>query len=168
MLVAAMNPCPCGYFTDPRKPCKCSAPQIDRYLARISGPLLDRIDIQIEVPATEYRQLATETGGESSAAVRERVVKGRAVQGERFQHSPNIAVNSDMGSREIRKYCRIDAEGQKMLKAAMDTMGLSARGYDRILKVSRTIADLEGAMNIRPEHLAEAIQYRNLDRELWI
>ncbi|MDP8229471.1 MAG: YifB family Mg chelatase-like AAA ATPase [Candidatus Electryoneaceae bacterium] len=168
ILAASMNPCPCGYYGHPTKECRCSTTQVQRYRQHISGPLLDRIDIQIEVPAVEYRQLAAETGGEPSADVGSRVIQARSIQAERFQHSKHTNVNGDMESRDIRKYCRIDADGAKLLKTAMDSMGLSARGYDRILKVSRTIADLDGSLKILPEHLAEAIQYRSLDQELWM
>lgn len=165
ILVAAMNPCPCGYEGHPTKECRCGPLQVQKYLSHISGPLMDRIDIHIEVPAVQYKDLAAESGGESSAAIRARVLEARRRQSERFQHIPKLHVNADMATREIRKYCRINADGETLLKTAMDTMGLSARGYDRILKVSRTIADLEGRLEIRPEHLAEAIQYRSLDRE---
>jgi len=166
-LVAAMNPCPCGYYGHPTRDCRCSATQVQKYLAHISGPLLDRIDIHIEVPAIEYKDLTSEMSSEKSEAIRERVMNARHVQTERFQHVQALTVNADMGTREIRKYCRIDKDGATLLKSAMDSLGLSARAYDRIIKVSRTIADLEGVLNIRPEHLAEAIQYRNLDREMW-
>ncbi|MFH0764892.1 MAG: YifB family Mg chelatase-like AAA ATPase [Calditrichota bacterium] len=168
ILIAAMNPCPCGYFSHPARECRCSATQVQKYLSHISGPLVDRIDIQIEVPAVEYRDLASTTSSESSDKIRERVVAARQVQSERFQHVKHVSVNADIGSKELAKYCRIDSDGQKLLKAAMDSMGLSARGYDRILKVSRTIADMERSLSIKPEHLAEAIQYRSLDRELWM
>jgi len=167
-LVAAMNPCPCGYYGHPTRECRCSATQVQKYLAHISGPLLDRIDIHVEVPAIEYKHLAAESSGEKSAGIRERVISARHIQAERFQHVRSISVNADMGTREIRKYCPIDKEGELLLKSAMDSLGLSARAYDRIIKVSRTIADLDMSANIRPEHLAEAIQYRNLDREFWI
>ncbi len=168
VLVAAMNPCPCGYYGHPTRECRCSAVQVQKYLSHISGPLIDRIDIQIEVPAVEYRDLSAEAGGEPSAAIRDRVVEARRIQAERFQHVRGMSVNADISPRGLERYCRLDEEGKKLLKVAMDTMGISARGYSRILKVSRTIADLDGAVEIRPEHLAEAIQYRNLDRDLWI
>ncbi len=167
VLVAAMNPCPCGYYGHPTRECHCGFTQIQRYRSKVSGPLLDRIDIHIEVPAVEYKDLASIGGGETSQTVRARVIEARRVQQERFQHLKHVNVNSDMGSRDIRRVCRLNAEGQNLLKTAMDTLGLSARGYDRILKVSRTIADLEGSLDIKPEHLAEAIQYRSLDREFW-
>jgi magnesium chelatase family protein len=165
ILIAAMNPCPCGFYGHPTKECRCAPVQVQKYLSHISGPLLDRIDIHIEVPAVKYQELASEKSGESSANIRERVLKARGIQRERFQQIPKMHVNSDMGTREIRKHCRINSDGEKLLKSAMDSMGLSARGYDRILKVSRTIADLEGSSDIRPEHLSEAIQYRSLDRD---
>jgi len=167
ILVAAMNPCPCGYSGHPGRECRCSYTQIQKYRSKISGPLLDRIDIHIEVPAVEYNDLVGVADGEPSEKVRDRVLAARQIQRERFQHLKNVNVNADMGTRELRKTCRIDADGQNLLKTAMDTMGLSARGYDRILKVSRTIADLEESFSIKPEHLAEAIQYRNLDRDYW-
>ncbi len=167
-LVAAMNPCPCGYYGHPTRECRCTATQVQKYLSHISGPLLDRIDIHIEVPAIEYKDMTSDASGEASSVIRKRVIAARHVQAERFQHVKSLSVNADMGTREVRKYCQIDKEGQALLKSAMDQMGLSARAYDRIIKVSRTIADLEESLNIKPEHLAEAIQYRNLDRELWL
>ena len=167
ILMAAMNPCPCGYRGHPTKPCRCNDSQVQKYHHHISGPLLDRIDIQIEVPAVEYKQLTEASGGEPSTGIRERVAKARTRQVERFQHSSKIAVNGDMGTRETRKYCVVDAEGEKIIKQAMDTLGLSARAYDRILKVSRTIADLSESLNIRAEHVAEAVQYRSLDRDFF-
>jgi magnesium chelatase family protein len=167
MLAAAMNPCPCGYFTDPNKECTCSTPLIQRYMSKISGPLLDRIDIHIEVPAVKYKELSADTKSESSAAVRERVIKARQIQLKRFSEARHIFNNGDMGSKEVRIYCRLDSAGADLLKMAMTKLGLSARAYDRILKVSRTIADLDNSDNILPQHLSEAIQYRSLDRELW-
>lgn len=168
MLVAAMNPCPCGYYGHPSKECRCNPAQVQRYLNHISGPLLDRIDIHIEVPAVEYKQLTDPSDGEPSAEIRERVTAARRIQAERYSRKKNTKINGDIGSRDIRKYCQVDKEGADLLKAAIDRMGLSARAYDRILKVSRTIADLEESVQILPQHLAEAIQYRNLDRELWL
>ncbi len=167
MLAAAMNPCPCGYYTDPTKECTCAPPQIQKYMARISGPLLDRIDIHIEVPAVKYKDISAESKGETSTQIRERVIKARKIQLERFSHLKNIFTNGDMGSKEVRQYCKIDSAGSELLKMAMTKLGLSARAYDRILKVSRTIADLEASENILPQHISEAIQYRSLDRELW-
>jgi magnesium chelatase family protein len=167
MLAAAMNPCPCGYFTDPNKECTCAPPQIQRYMAKISGPLLDRIDIHIEVPAVKYKELSAETKSETSAQIRERIIKARKIELNRFASMKNIFCNGDMGTKEIREYCKLDSASAELLKMAMTKLGLSARAYDRILKVSRTIADLEASENILPQHISEAIQYRSLDRELW-
>ena len=163
-----LHGCSCGFHTHPTKECRCTPGQIQKYMSRISGPLLDRIDIHMEVPAIEYKDMTSDVSGEASSVIRKRVIAARHVQAERFQHVKSLSVNADMGTREVRKYCQIDKEGQALLKSAMDQMGLSARAYDRIIKVSRTIADLEESLNIKPEHLAEAIQYRNLDRELWL
>lgn len=167
MLASAMNPCPCGYFTDPNKECTCAPPQIQKYMAKISGPLLDRIDIHIEVPAVKYKELAAETKSESSSVIRDRVITARKIQLKRFTGSNNIYNNGDMGSREVRQFCTLDSAGAELLKMAMTKLGLSARAYDRILKVSRTIADLDSSERILPQHISEAIQYRSLDRELW-
>jgi magnesium chelatase family protein len=167
MLASAMNPCPCGYFTDPNKECTCSPPLIQKYMSKISGPLLDRIDIHIEVPSVKYKELSAEVTGEKSETIRERVINARAVQLQRFVEIDYIYTNGDMGSKEIRKFCKLDSSGEELLKMAMTKIGLSARAYDRILKVSRTIADLENSANIQPQHISEAIQYRSLDRELW-
>ncbi|MBD3410362.1 MAG: YifB family Mg chelatase-like AAA ATPase [Ignavibacteriales bacterium] len=167
MLAAAMNPCPCGYFTDPTRECTCAPTAIQRYMARISGPLLDRIDIHIEAPAVKYNDLADKTTGERSEAIRERVSRAREIQQRRFMDSSHIFSNADMGSREVRNYCRLDTAGAELLKTAMTRLGLSARAYDRILKVSRTIADLDESREIEQRHITEAIQYRALDRELW-
>lgn len=165
MLVAAMNPCPCGYYGDPKKTCHCSPHQIQRYRSRVSGPLLDRIDIQIDVPAVRYEELTSMVPGEASAAIRARVLQARQIQHARFADNPRVHCNAGMGAKELGRYCRMDAECHQMMRMAMDDMNLSARAYDRILKVSRTLADLEGADNIQPQHLAEAIQYRSLDRQ---
>ena len=167
MLVAAMNPCPCGYYNHPTKPCTCKPGQVETYLSRISGPLLDRIDLHIETFPIPYEELATKKPGEKSAVVRERVVKARMIQVERFADVPGIHCNAQMTAKMIQKYCDLDAQCGLLLKNAMERLGLSARARDRILKVSRTIADLAGSENIQPEHLAEAIQYRSLDRENW-
>lgn len=167
MLAAAMNPCPCGFYTDPTKECTCNLQMIQKYMTKVSGPLLDRIDIHIEVPAVKYKELASNNGGESSIEIRKRVVNARKIQRERFSDIPHIFTNADMGSREVRHFCRIDSAGSELLKMAITKLGLSARAYDRILKVSRTIADLENSENILPHHVSEAIQYRSLDRELW-
>lgn len=163
MLAAAMNPCPCGYFTDPQRECACSPPQIQRYRSRISGPLLDRIDLHIDVPPLRYRELATETQGEPSEAVRARVKRARALQHERFKRTRTFC-NAQMSTKQIRRHCPVGPDGQRLLETAIERLGLSARAHDRILKVARTIADLEGHEAIRTDHLAEAIQYRTLDR----
>ncbi len=165
MLVAAMNPCPCGYFTDPRKPCKCSPTQIDKYLSRISGPLIDRIDIHIEVPPVPYRELRAARDGSDSAALRAQVLKARQVQRERFGRDSTI-LNARMSSKQLRKHCRLDEAGEQMLKQALTELGLSARAHDKILRVARTIADLAGEPDLRAEHVSEAIMYRRLDRQL--
>ncbi len=166
MLVAAMNPCACGYFGDPKRECRCSPVQVEKYRQRISGPLLDRIDIHVEAPAVEYRDLASDVRAEPSRAIRERVEAARGVQGARFART-KIASNARMTPAALKTHCRLDAESQEMLRMAMSELQLSARAYDRILKVSRTIADLAGVEAIAAEHLAEAIQYRTLDRNLW-
>ena len=168
ILIAAMNPCPCGYYGHPARECRCNATQVQKYLGHISGPLIDRIDIQIEVPAVEYRHLSGTSSGDSSEVIRNRAVEARRIQAERYQHVKNVNVNADIGPKELARYCKLSSDSQNLLKTAMESLGLSARGYDRILKVSRTIADLEKSLNINPEHLAEAIQYRNLDRDLWM
>jgi magnesium chelatase family protein len=167
MLAAAMNPCPCGFFSDPTRNCTCSPPQIQRYVAKISGPLLDRIDIHIEVPAVKYKELRGNEEVESSASVRGRVVRAHGVQVERFRGEKGVYANSQMPPKLIRKHCAISAEGETLLENAIARLGLSARAHDRVLKVSRTIADLEGAESIDPRHLREAIQYRTLDRTYW-
>ena len=166
MLVAAMNPCPCGFFSDPNRDCKCTPNQIQNYVSRISGPLLDRIDIQVEVPAVKYAELANETTGEPSAHVQERVEKARQAQQQRFADTV-IHANANMESKQIREYCKIDSQAQDLLRIAINQLGLSARAYDRILKVARTIADLDGNPHIETVHVSEAIQYRSLDRSFW-
>lgn len=167
MLAAAMNPCPCGFYTDPTKECTCAPPQIQRYMAKISGPLLDRIDIHIEVPAVKYKDLSMVSSSEKSENIRIRVIKARQIQQKRFEGTKHIFTNGDMGSKEVREYCRLNEAGSELLRMAMTKLGLSARAYDRILKVSRTIADLDESGAILPQHISEAIQYRSLDRELW-
>ncbi len=166
MLVAAMNPCPCGHYgeNNPAHPCTCTPAQIHRYLGKISGPLLDRIDIQCEIEAVPYEQLRDSQPGESSAAIRERVLRARARQNERFKDSKIVHCNAMMSAKMVREYCVIDEESDKMLEMMMGKLGLSARAYDRILKVARTIADLEGKEGIEKKHLMEAISYRSLDR----
>jgi len=166
MLAAAMNPCPCGHFNDPTRDCKCSPIQIQRYISKISGPLLDRIDIHLDVPAVRFKELASEAPTESSAEIRERVVRARRVQLERFQ-GENIFCNAQMTPRLIRKYCVVDSASKALLENALTRLGLSARAYDRILKVSRTLADMEGKDKIESGHVSEAIQYRTLDRSFW-
>jgi magnesium chelatase family protein len=165
ILVAAMNPCPCGYLGDPKHPCKCPPLHIERYMGRISGPLMDRIDMHIEVPSVPYQELAATKDGTSSTAMREHVQRARTVQAKRFTTGGTL--NSRMSTRQLRRHCVLDAESQGLLQTAMDNLGLSARAHDRILRVARTIADLGGAEEIRAGHLTEAIGYRSLDRRLW-
>lgn len=167
MLIASMNPCPCGYFNHPEKECTCSPMVVQRYLNKISGPLLDRIDLHVEVTPVSFNELSSQRTSEHSDAVRERVLKAREIQDKRFEGQTGIYANAQMGSKQLKEICVINSVGQTLLKTAMDRLNLSARAYDRILKVSRTIADLAGSEDIRPEHLAEAIQYRSLDREGW-
>ncbi len=167
MLVAAMNPCPCGYYNHPEKECVCSIGAIKNYLNKISGPLLDRIDIQIEVVPVPFKDLAKVQPSESSAEIRKRVTKAREIQQKRFADYPGVYSNAQMNSKLMQKFCVVDEAGTQLLKAAIEKMGLSARAYDRILKVSRTIADLEGQENILSHHIAEAIQYRSLDKDSW-
>jgi len=164
MLVAAMNPCPCGYYTDPRKPCRCTPNQIQRYLARLSGPLVDRIDIHIEVPPVPFRELRSSRDGTDSASLRQQVLKARRIQQERFGSATHL--NAHMGPSEIKKHCKLDDQAEGLLRQAITELGLSARAHDKVLRVARTIADLDGDENIAVHHLAEAIQYRRLDRRL--
>ncbi|PIQ16980.1 MAG: magnesium chelatase, partial [Flavobacteriales bacterium CG18_big_fil_WC_8_21_14_2_50_32_9] len=167
MLIASMNPCPCGYYNHPEKDCVCSPGVVQKYLSKISGPLLDRIDLHVEVTPVSFSELSTTSNGESSEVIRARVIKAREIQEQRFKENEGVHANAQISSKTIKEICQIDAVGTQLLKTAMDKLGLSARAYDRILKVSRTIADLEGSENIKSEHLAEAIQYRSLDREGW-
>ena len=168
MLAAAMNPCPCGYFNDKSRECHCTPPLIQRYVAKVSGPLLDRIDIHIEVPAVQYRELRGGAASESSAVIRGRVLKARERQRERFSSAKEtIYSNAQMGTRQIRTFCELGADAEKLLERAMQQQGLTARAHDRILKVARTIADLDGAESLTVGHIAEAIQYRTLDRSYW-
>ncbi|MDP3930012.1 MAG: YifB family Mg chelatase-like AAA ATPase [Bacteroidota bacterium] len=167
MLVASMNPCPCGYFNHPEKECVCGLPQVQRYLSKISGPLLDRIDIHIEVTPVNFDQLTDMRKAEPSINIRERVIKAREIQGARYTDMDGIYCNAQMSSTMAREYCQLTTVGQNLLKNAMNKLQLSARAYDRILKVARTISDLAGSEEIKIEHLAEAIQYRSLDRESW-
>ena len=162
-----MKPCPCGHLTDPSRTCVCAPPQVQRYLSKISGPLLDRIDLHIEVTPVSFDELDRRADGESSAKVRKRVVAARAIQAKRLVDAPGVHCNAQMGTRLVRKYCALDNAGRQLMKLAIHRLGLSARAYDRILKVARTIADLGGADSIHPAHLSEAIQYRSLDRDWW-
>ena len=167
MLIASMNPCPCGFFNHPEKECTCPAGTVQKYLNKISGPLLDRIDLHVEVTPVAFSELSNVKMGESSAQIRARVIKARDIQTQRYKDFEGIYANSQMSSKQLREICAIDKIGEALLKKAMERLNLSARAYDRILKVSRTIADLAASENIKPEHLAEAIQYRSLDREGW-
>ena len=165
MLVAAMNPCPCGFLTDPQKECVCTPLQIQRYRSKVSGPLLDRIDIQVEVPTLRYQELATKDAGESSDVIRQRVNAARVLQLKRFEKT-KLHSNAQMGTREIKRYCPVKEDAEKLLETAINKLGLSARAYSRVLKVGRTIADLAGSEDIHASHIAEAIQYRSLDRRM--
>ena len=167
MFVASMNPCPCGYYNHPTKPCVCNPGQVQRYLNKISGPLLDRIDLQIEIVPVPFEKISDAREGEPSAAIRERVIAARKIQEKRYADEPGIHCNAQMPPKLIKKYATIDTQSLSMLKMAMERFNLSARAYDRILKVARTIADLESSENILSHHIAEAIGYRNLDRENW-
>ena len=167
MLVASMNPCPCGYHNHPTRPCVCTPGQVQRYLSRISGPLLDRIDMQVEITPLPFEKMSDARPSEPSAVIRERVVRARRLQEERFAAYPGIHCNARMTSRLLARYARPDETGLRLLQTAMERLSLSARAYDRILKVARTIADLEGSPSILPAHLAEAIGYRSLDRADW-
>lgn len=167
MLVASMNPCPCGYFNHPERECSCPPGAVQKYLNKISGPLLDRIDLHVEVTPVPFSELSGARESESSAVIRDRVIKAREVQAERFKDQEGVYANAHMSSKLLKEICVIDQISQKLLKTAMERLQLSARAYDRILKVSRTIADLEGSEKIKAEHLAEAINYRSLDRENW-
>lgn len=167
MLVCSMNPCPCGNYGNPYQECTCTPSQIQKYQSRVSGPLLDRIDIHIEVQAVKYQELTDKSSGEKSAQIRERIIRARKIQEERFKGRKNVFKNADMGSKEIRKYCTLDERSQELLKTAMNKLGLSARAYDKILKVARTIADLDNSETIQAQHISEAIQYRSLDRGFW-
>ena len=167
MFVASMNPCPCGYYNHPTKACVCHIGQVQRYLNRISGPLMDRIDIQVEIVPVPFDKISDSRPGESSSSIRERVIKARKIQQIRFTDHPGVHCNAQMESKLIHLYAQPDAQGLNLLRNAMSRLNLSARAYDRILKVARTIADLEGSEHIQTNHLAEAISYRNLDRESW-
>ncbi|MBQ2539849.1 MAG: YifB family Mg chelatase-like AAA ATPase [Bacteroidales bacterium] len=167
MLVAAMNPCPCGYYNHPTIQCTCAPGAVKKYMNKISGPLLDRIDIQIEVIPVPFSELSVKQPGESSAVIRERVIAARKIQEERFKDCPGVHCNAQMGTKLFRQHCALDSKCQEMMRLAMDRLGLSARAYDRVLKVARTIADLDNSPNIVSDHLAEALTYRSLDRDSW-
>jgi magnesium chelatase family protein len=169
MLAAAMNPCPCGFFNDRSRDCRCSQPMIQRYMQKISGPLMDRIDIHVDVPAVNYKEMRSGTEPEASAEIRDRVIHAREMQLRRFASSTKhrIYSNAQMTSRHIRTFCELSTDCERLLERAMNQQGLTARAHDRILKVARTVADLEGAVAIEPKHIAEAIQYRTLDRTFW-
>lgn len=167
MLIASMNPCPCGYYNHPEKECTCPPGAVQKYLNKISGPLLDRIDLHVEVTPVAFSELSSVKPQENSSVIRERVIKAREIQAERYKSHPGIYCNAQMSSKLLKEICVINTVGSNLLKTAMEKLNLSARAYDRILKVSRTIADLSQSEDIKPEHLAEAIQYRSLDREGW-
>ena len=166
MLVAAMNPCPCGYATDPKRRCSCSPIAVEKYMSRVSGPLIDRIDIHIEVPPVPWKQLRSDRDGLTSQQMREQVLAARALQRTRFGGNGSVTTNASMSPRQVRTFCRLDAAGETLLKQAMNELGLSARAHDKVLRIARTIADLEQAEHITGSHIAEAIQYRRLDRKL--
>ena len=168
MLASAMNPCPCGNFGNPNQECSCTSQQIQKYMSKISGPLLDRIDIHIQVQGVKYKELSSKVSAEPSTVIRQRVIKAREEQLKRFTGKKNIYCNADMISKDIREFCEIDAASEELLKMAITKLGLSARAYDRILKVSRTISDLAGECKINSAHISEAIQYRSLDRTMWM
>src|SRR4030095_6733134 len=168
MLIASMNPCPCGFYNHPERECTCPPGAVQKYLNKISGPLLDRIDLHVEVTPVLFSELSnTNSKGEPSSAIRERVMRAREIQTERYKNNPGMYSNAQMTSKQLREICMINTAGEALLKRAMERLNLSARAYDRILKVSRTIADLGNSAEIKAEHLAEAIQYRSLDREGW-
>ncbi len=168
MLIASMNPCPCGFYNHPDKECTCPPGAVQKYLNKVSGPLLDRIDLHVEVTPVAFSELSnTNSKGENSSQIRDRVIKAREIQTERYKANSGMYANAQMSSKQLREICAISQAGETLLKRAMERLNLSARAYDRILKVSRTIADLAASSDIKVEHLAEAIQYRSLDREGW-
>jgi magnesium chelatase family protein len=167
MLVASMNPCPCGFYNHPEKHCSCQPGIVGKYLNRISGPLLDRIDLHVEVTPVAFNELSSQEIGERSNCIRERVIRARNIQVDRFKNKHGIYANAQMSTADVKKICTLNEASQQLLKQAMQRMNLSARAYDRIIKVSRTIADLDSSETIKTDHIAEAIQYRNLDREGW-
>ena len=166
LLIGSLNPCPCGYFGDPSRTCSCSLRQVERYRRKISGPLLDRMDLHVEVPLVEFKDLSSRVPAEPSSSVRQRVVECRERQRSRFGNSSVTRVNSEMTPEEVRGFCEMDSNSADLMEQAMSRLGLSARGYDRVLKVARTVADLEASQQLLPEHLLEAIQFRSLDRKL--
>ncbi|WP_140937088.1 YifB family Mg chelatase-like AAA ATPase [Sphingobacterium lumbrici] len=168
MLIAAMNPCPCGYFNHPERECICGSAVVQRYLSKISGPLLDRIDLHVEVTPVEFKELSNGQSAEDSNVIRQRVIEARKIQKKRFENNKDVHSNAQMSSKAVRDICLLDDTGKKLLQAAMERLNLSARAYDRILKVARTIADMESSEKIQPAHIAEAIQFRSLDRENWM
>ncbi|HEY0037731.1 MAG TPA: ATP-binding protein, partial [Longimicrobium sp.] len=164
MMVASMNPCPCGFHGDSQRRCTCSPLAVQKYMGRVSGPLLDRIDLHVEVPAVRYRELADQRMGETSEAIRARVTQAREIQRSRFGSRPDMHANAHMGARELRQFCSIGEGSDRLLRTAISRLGLSARAYHRVLKIARTIADLDGGGEITTAHVGEAIQYRSLDR----
>jgi magnesium chelatase family protein len=167
MLIASMNPCPCGYYNHPEKECVCAPGIVQKYLNKISGPLLDRIDLHIEVTPVPFSELSKQTITESSKSIRDRVIAARLIQSERFVDDEKVHCNAQMRTKDLKTYCELNETGNALLKNAMERLGLSARAYDRILKVARTIADLDNSKSIETNHIAEAIQYRSLDRDGW-
>jgi len=167
MLIASMNPCPCGFYNHPEKECVCAPGVVQKYLNKISGPLLDRIDLHIEVTPVPFSELSRQQSTEHSVEIRNRVIKARDIQIARYAAEADIHCNAHMRSKDLKAYCRLNEAGAQLLKNAMERLGLSARAYDRILKVARTIADLDASSNIETNHVAEAIQYRSLDRDGW-
>jgi magnesium chelatase family protein len=167
MLIASMNPCPCGYYNHPERECTCPPGTVQKYLNKISGPLLDRIDLHVEVTPVAFSELSSVKKQEPSASIRDRVITARDLQTERYKDYPDVYANAQMSSKMLKEICVISTAGQNLLKVAMEKLNLSARAYDRILKVARTVADLSQSADIKIEHLAEAIQYRSLDREGW-
>jgi magnesium chelatase family protein len=167
MLIASMNPCPCGYFNHPEKACSCPPGAVQKYMNKVSGPLMDRIDLHVEVTPVSFNELASTPMGEKSSDIRERVIRARSIQAERYQKIKGLFCNAQMSSSKVRDICKISSASGQLLKKAMEKLDLSARAYDRILRVSRTIADLDNSSQIESNHLAEAIQYRSLDREAW-
>lgn len=167
MLIASMNPCPCGYYNHPEKECVCAPGLVQKYLNKISGPLLDRIDLHIEVTPVAFSELSKQTATEPSKNIRERVISARLIQSERFVEDESVHCNAQMRTKDLKTYCQLNETGNVLLKNAMERLGLSARAYDRILKVARTIADLDSSSSIETNHIAEAIQYRSLDRDGW-